>query len=478
MNIENLKVESGSSIRQALKAIDIEGSGICFIVNKKQLVGVMTDGDARRALISGITLEDSVDKVMKRSFFSLEVGANLHEIQKGLLKYKYIPILSDINEMIDLATLGRYHQIPLVQPVFDGNELEYVTDCITSGWISSQGKYVRQFEEDFAKYIGGGKALAVSNGTVALHLALCALGVGPGDEVIVPNLTFVAPVNAVIYVGATPVLVDIDEDTLCMNCESVRSAITQRTKAILPVHLYGNAANMIELSDIADKMGLLLIEDCAEALGTRLGGKHVGLFGGAATFSFFGNKTITTGEGGMVIFNDDNTFDRAKMLRDHGMSVERRYWHTEVGFNYRMTNLQAAIGVAQLQRVDFFVNKKRWIAKIYDDGLKGVVDINRPGEGDGVFNSYWLYTIVLSSRFDGRRDELLEFLKDSGIEARPVFYPVHLMPPYQKYNSDGTNFPISNMASERGVSLPSSIGITEAEVNRVCSVLRMFVDRA
>ena len=474
LSVDKLTLQSGATIRQAMHAINIGGLGLCFVLCEGRLVGVLSDGDVRRALLNGVALEDAVESVMRQDFFCLPVNAPLNLIQHNLGVFKYIPIVNDRGEMVDLASSQRYHHIPLVQPVFDGNELEYVTDCIQSGWISSQGKYVLQFEENFGEYVGCRHTLAVSNGTVALHLSLVALGVGPGDEVIVPDLTFAASVNAILYTGATPILVDVDRRTMAIDPDLVAAAITSRTRAIMPVHLYGHPAEMDSLMDLANQYDLLIIEDCAEALGTRYQGAHVGTFGDAATFSFFGNKTITTGEGGMLLFRNPVIRERAKMLRDHGMSPERRYWHDEVGFNYRLTNIQAAIGVAQLEKIHSVVNRKRWIAAQYDKHLADIVQLQLPidPKGNQSLNSYWLYTIVLAPEYVIRRDEILELLKNHGIEARPVFFPMHRMPPYIKYSQAGECYSGANHLSDGGICLPSSITVTENEIERVCAVLR------
>jgi perosamine synthetase len=473
-SIDKLTVQSGVTIRDAMQAINGGELGVCFVLRERRLAGVLTDGDVRRALLNGAALEDAVGSVMRRDFFSLPVNASLDLIQQNLAVYKYIPIVNDHGEMVDLASPQRYHQIPLVQPELNGNELEYVTDCIQSGWISSNGKYVRRFEEDFGEYVGCRHTLAVSNGTVALHLSLVALGVGPGDEVIVPDLTFAASVNAILYTGATPVLVDVDPKTMTIDPDLVAAAITSRTRAIMPVHLYGYPADMGRLMTQANRHSLLVIEDCAEALGSRYQGAHVGTFGDAATFSFYGNKTITTGEGGMLLFRNPVIRDRAKMLRDHGMSSERRYWHEEVGFNYRLTSIQAAIGVAQLEKIDSFVNRKLWIAAQYDKHLADIAQLQLPMElkGSQGLNSYWLYTIVLAPEYDNRRDEILDLLKNDGIEARPVFFPMHRMPPYMQYGKAGERYSVANHLSDGGISLPSSVSVTENEIERVCAVLR------
>ena len=454
-----------------MRVIDSGEQGICFVVESRRLIGILTDGDIRRGLLAGVTLDSLVDTVMKREYFCLPVKSPLEIIQRNLIIYKYIPIVNEGGELVDLATPARYHQIPLVQPVFDGNELEYVTDCIRTGWVSSQGRYVRQFEESFANYVGCQHTLAVANGTVALHLALVTLGIGPGDEVILPDLTFVAPVNAVLYVGAVPVFVDVDPHTMAIDPNALAAAVTARTRAIIPVHLYGHPADMAAVMALANQHGLLVIEDCAEALGSAYCGTHVGSFGDAAIFSFFGNKTITTGEGGMCIFRESAMSNRAKMLRDHGMSPDLRYWHDEVGFNYRLTNIQAAIGVAQLERVWEFIARKRWMAEKYNAGLSGISWLQLPVEQGDVHNSYWLYTVVLETECGHNRNAILELLRGNGVEARPVFFPMHRMPPYRKFATSGATYDVANHLADWGISLPSSVTLTEAEITRVCDVL-------
>lgn len=478
MLIDLLIIQNNSSLREAMNVIDKNQCGVCFILSQKKLVGVVTDGDIRRAILKGAKLEDPIDVVMNPNFISLPIGSSFSAIQSKLNRYKYLPIIDHSNMLIEIASASSYHQIPLATPVLDGNELEYVTDCIFSGWVSSRGKYVDQFEGVFSKYVGCPNALAVSNGTVALHLALVTLGIGPGDEVIVPNLTFAASVNAVIYVGATPVLVDVDPTTLTIDPIMIKSAITSHTRAIIPVHLYGHAAPMDEIMSLAVKYKLLVVEDCAEALGSLYKGKHVGGFGDAAIFSFFGNKTITTGEGGMLIFRDKDKRDKAMMLRDHGMSVARRYWHEEVGYNYRLTNIQAAIGVAQMEKVKTFVDRKRWIAEQYKRCLAGNDFIELPIEKFDTLNSYWLYTIILSANLAQSRDGIIKYLEQNGIESRPVFNPMHLMPPYKDFAISQSSYPVSTSVSERGISLPSFVKITEQEIEKICTTLCYAISEA
>ena len=321
--------------------------------------------------------------------------------------------------------------LPVYEPLLAGKELEYVSDCITSGWISSLGKYIGQFENLFAQFIGTRHAVAVSNGTTALHLALATLGIGPGDEVILPSLTFVATANAVHYTGATPVFVDSELDTWNIDPAAIAGAITPRTKAIIPVHVYGHPANMQPILDLARQHDLWVIEDAAEAHGALYQGKRVGSLGHINAFSFYGNKIITTGEGGMLTTDDDALAEKVRFLRDHAMSPVKRYWHTEIGYNYRITNLQAAVGVAQMERIEEFIARKRWIAQTYNDGLRGVRGITLPPEASWAKSVYWMYSVLFTEEFPISRDEVGVRLKQQNIDSRRFFYPIHVMPPYQ-----------------------------------------------
>lgn len=474
--ISDIIIDSNCTLLDAMQAIEKNTLGICFVINDGVMVGIISDGDIRRALMKGAYIEQCVCEIMQKTFVSLPVNTSLEKIQEKLNeRIRVIPIIENSGRVVDYACAKRYHQIPLTQPVLDGNELEYVTDCIKTGWISSQGKYVRLFEDSFKNYVGCSNALAVSNGTVALHLALITLGIGPGDEVIVPDLTFAAPVNAVIYVGATPVLVDVDQETMTLNMDAAEKAITKRTRAIIPVHLYGHPANMDKVMNLATQHDLFVVEDCAEALGTKYKGTHVGNFGHAAIFSFFGNKTITTGEGGMLLLKDADKFIKANQLRDHGMSKDRRYWHEHIGYNYRMTNIQAAIGVAQLERINLFVERKRWNANQYQIRLSNVPGIQLIKEIGDVINSYWFYTIVLPAGLLKTRDEIIKLMLENGVEARPTFYPIHCMPPYLSYLLDGQSFPVSDSISNLGISLPSGVEMSESEIDRVCSILKRII---
>ena len=359
--------------------------------------------------------------------------------------------------------------IQIARPNLAGNELKYVTDCLESGWISSAGQYVDRFEQAFATVAGSSFAASCSNGTVALHLALLALGVGPGDEVIVPTLTYVASANAVVYCGAQPVFVDVDSDTMNISPRAVEQAITPKTKAVMAVHLYGHPAPMDELRAICEPRGIKLIEDAAEAHGAKIGDRLVGSIGDIATFSFFGNKIITTGEGGMVTTNDAQLDSVVRQLKGQGQDPERRYWFPMVGYNYRMTNVCAAIGLAQTESFEQHLADRRRVGDAYDrhlDGLRHVLTL--PTTRPGYTNVRWLYTVVL---IDGSRsrDALMEALAEDGIESRPVFYPMHQLPPYR--DAVG-RFPEAERLAAHGISLPTHGHLTEDDIGYIARRLR------
>ncbi|MBA7699627.1 GDP-perosamine synthase [subsurface metagenome] len=383
-------------------------------------------------------------------------------------KIRHIPILNERGEIVDLASYLHRLVLPVAEPEVGDRELEYVTECITSNWISSVGKFVTQFEEEFARFCGTKYAVATSNGTVALHLALVVLGIGAGDEVIVPTLTFIATANAVTYTGARPVFVDSERYTWNIDPEKIEAAITPRTKAIIPVHLYGHPADMGPILKLAKKYHLYVIEDAAEAHGALCHGQTVGSIGDMGCFSFFGNKIITTGEGGMITTNNKEFAQKAKMLRDHGVSPDKKYWHPIIGFNYRLTNVQAAIGVAQLEKIDRLLERKREIAGLYRSLLKDVAGITQPPEASWAKNVFWMYSILVEKEYGMSRDDLIARLGDNGVDSRPVFYPIHTMPPYKQ----NLVLPVAEELASKGISLPSGIGLRDEEIERVASLIK------
>ena len=360
--------------------------------------------------------------------------------------------------------------IPVYRPSLAGNEKKYVNDCLDSTWISSKGQYVDLFEDSFAHFTGAEHALTVSNGTVAIHLALVTLGIGPGDEVIVPTLTYIASVNTIVHAGATPVFVDSLPGTWQVDPEDIRRKITPKTRAIMVVHLYGYPCDMDAIMAIAQEHGLFVVEDCAEAFGARIDGRHVGTFGEISTFSFFGNKTVTTGEGGMVTTNDATIAERARHLKGQGLAKHRVYWHDVVGYNYRMTNICAAIGLAQMERADDLIARKRKLALDYDAALDGSGIETHSPQQKGFEHSYWMCSALVPQGLD--RDAVMAAMWQDGIETRPVFYPVHTMPMYsQKYE----RHPVAEEIARRGINLPSWPDLSPPQLRRVVDSLRSAV---
>jgi perosamine synthetase len=327
---------------------------------------------------------------------------------------------------------------------------------------------VGRFEREFASFCEAAHGVACSNGTTALHLALVTLGIGPGDEVLVPDLTFVATANVVCHAGATPVLVDVDPVTWTLDPDDARRRITARTRAMIPVHLYGHPADLDPLADLARPHGLDLVEDAAEAHGARYHGRRVGALGRMGTFSFYGNKIITTGEGGMIVTNDAALAERAAFLRDHAMDPQHRYYHPEVGYNYRMTNIQAAIGCAQIEQAEAILDRRKAIAAAYEAGLRGIPGLGRPPGAPWAESVYWMYSVLIQPAFGRSRDELRAALHARGIDSRPCFVPLHELPPYRRE----APFPVATRLGREGINLPSGTGLASEEIATVCQALR------
>jgi perosamine synthetase len=361
-------------------------------------------------------------------------------------------------------------RIPVAAPVLDGREIEYVLECMSTTWISSAGKYIGAFENAFAEFCGAKHAIATNNGTTALHLALVALGVQQDDEVIIPSLTYIASANTVRYCNATPIFVDNDAATFNMDPKNVSAKISPRTKGIMPVHLYGHPVDLDPIYDLAKEHGLFVLEDAAEAVGARYKERRIGGHGSCATFSFFGNKIITTGEGGMVTTDDDELAARLRLFRGQGMDPQRRYWFPVIGYNYRITNIAAAIGLAQLERVDHHLQKRKDIASGYAKRLASLSDrIVLPVTETWAEHAFWMYTIMLRDCVRKSRDEVMRELDTMGIETRPVFHPLHTLPPY--FSVGTGHYPNAELCGSRGINLPTHGRLTENDMDRIVEAL-------
>lgn len=465
------------SLLKLLEVINNKPAGISFIVDdSNKLCGVVTDGDVRRWLLGGYQLDSKLTDIELDEFVYATVSDSVEDIIALTTdRIRIIPIVNKNFEIVDYFQHDKRIYLPVAAPDLGGNELKYVTDSILSTWISSTGKYIDRFENEFTEYCGVNYGVSTSNGTVALHLALLTLGVGPGDEVIVPDLTFAATINAVLHSGATPVIVDVEESSWCIDPSEIKKSITSKTKAIIPVHLYGLPCDMDRIMKIAREYKLFVIEDCAQAHGATYKGRKVGSFGDINTFSFFANKIITTGEGGMCLTNVEQYNKRMRVLRDHGMNKEKRYWHDEVGYNYRMTNMQAAIGCAQLERIDQIIAFRKTVEKNYTEILSKNLKVTpQIYNGEERVKVVWLVSLLLES---GDKENLIQFFKENGIDIRPFFYPLSEMPVYQKYYSSKSKRRNSMKISEKGISLPTHSAVNEErfeEINRLFKKTEFF----
>ena len=365
-------------------------------------------------------------------------------------------------------------RIHVAEPFLNGNEKVYVNEALDSTWISSRGAFLDRFEAQIAEMAGVSHALACNNGTTSLHLAMVGLGLEAGDEVIMPALTYIATANCVRYSNGVPVLVDNDPRTFNVLPEAIEAAITPRTKGIVVVHLYGQSADMAPIMEIAERHSLWVIEDAAEAHGAKYRGRPVGGIGQCGSFSFFGNKIVTTGEGGAVTTDDAETAARMRLFRSQGMDGTRRYWHPVIGYNYRMTNLTAAIGVAQMERLDVALANRRTIAARYDDLLAGLDGrIVRPYQAQDCTHAFWMYTVMLGDGEKAKRDDVMARMDAAGIETRPLFYPLNQMPPY--YDAD-LKVPNATSCSARGFNLPTHEHLSDDDLARVVETLTAVLD--
>lgn len=368
--------------------------------------------------------------------------------------------------------------IPVCEPLLSGNELKYITDAVSTGWISSAGGYIEKFENAYAEYCGVKYGIAVCNGTVALHLALTSLGIGPGDEVIIPDFTMIASAFAVCYTGAIPVFVDADRNTWNIDTVKIEEKITPRTKAIMPVHIFGNMCNMEKITGIAQKHNLLIVEDAAEAHGAEYAGKKAGSFSAMAAFSFFANKNLTTGEGGMVVTNNEDLHKKARYFKNLCFPLDgsRIYLHNDIGFNYRMSNLHAAIGLAQVEKADYYRELRINNHQLYKKNLSDCDGVSFQVDERLSLNVHWMNSILIDRVKYGRsRDELILHLKQNGIDSRILFGGMHTQVALKKsgFGCAG-DYPTAEHLSKSGLYLPSGSGLTELEIIKICNIISGF----
>jgi perosamine synthetase len=458
--IKSLTCDCNNTLLEVMHIINENGMGVCFVTDEvDSLKGVVTDGDIRRAILNHKSLDSLIVSILNENFVCGHIDDSndklIEKINEKInedIDINIIPIVDQHNQLVDYFRYSHQSHFPVAIPNLGGNEFKYLTDAFLSTWISSSGDYIDKFEDQFSSYSDCEYGISVANGTAALHVSLVALDIGEGDEVIIPDLTFAATINAVLHANATPVIVDIDLTSWCIDPKEIEKSITSKTKAIIPVHVYGQVCDMDNIMILAKKYNLKVIEDCAEAHGAMFKDKKVGSYGDIGCFSFYGNKVITTGEGGMCVTNSSKLNDKLRLFRDHGMSKSRRYFHEVVGFNYRMTNLQAAIGLAQLERISE-IHKNRFS---YENLYRKIMSNSKFEFQQDLENSkriVWLVCILLIKNDNGEREKLIATLKDNGIEARPFFYLLSDMEIYKKY-SHGLNSSAKKISSS-GINLPT-----------------------
>jgi perosamine synthetase len=364
--------------------------------------------------------------------------------------------------------------IPVNEPLLDGKEKEYLIQCIETGWISSEGPFVTEFEKQFSKRVGRKHGIAVCNGSAALDVAVVALGIGPGDEVILPSFTIISCAAAIVRAGATPVLVDCDPETWNMSIDQIAEKITRRTRAVMVVHIYGLPVDMNPVLSLAEKHGLRIIEDAAEAHGQTYRGRPCGSFGDISTFSFYPNKLVTTGEGGMILTDRDDLAETCRSLRDLCFQPERRFVHESLGWNMRMSNLQAAVGLAQMERLDEFLERKRCMGTRYSKLLSDIPGLQLPvSQTDYAQNAYWVYGLVLKDNISFDAKKAMRLLGERHIGTRPFFWPMHKQPVFRKMGLfRGIACPVSERIGRRGFYIPSGLALTDEQTEEVAHALR------
>lgn len=499
MDVKSLICTRDKTLREVIDSINYTGKGLAFIVDEGgKFIRTLSDGDIRKVLLAGCDLNtrsgdlfvESSDARKKaddyykgtkfegflaRKSVTASRETPVDELMKSVDKRIWIiPLLDENGRAFDFFEYKLRTHWPISSTHFKGNELNYVLECIQTNWISSQGRFIEKFEESFSGFCNRKYGIAVSNGTTALHLAMIALGIGPGDEVILPDLTFPACINTILFTGAIPVMVDVNLDDWCIDPDKILPAITDKTKAIMPVHLYGQPCNMDEIMKIASDRKLYIIEDGAEAHGAYYKGKVIGGFGDISCFSFFGNKIITTGEGGMCLTDDPGMYEKMRIIRDHGMNKNRRYWHDHIGYNFRMTNMQAAIGVAQLEEIQELLSKRFRIRATYNKYLEGLPYLTPQNEIPGRKSVPWLVSYLYENRVEAGREEFIQRAKGEGIDIRPFFFPLGSMPPYTQYKRFET--PVCLELSKKGFCLPTFPSLREEECKIISQKVTEILD--
>ena len=475
--IKQFSVQKDANLLEGLKKINSGTDGILLVVDGLKLIGILTDGDFRRLLLNGISLEEPILKHSNKKFIYSESSETTNErLSKLSRSIKHLPVLNKSGEVVDLLTFNDLLLVNVSNPDISDNEKKYVLDALNSGWISSQGDYVKRFEKELISYLSSPdkkiNLTTTPNGTAALELVLKSLNIKYGDEVILPSITFGATANSIINVGAKPVFVDVDIENFNINIDEIKTNINSKTKAIIIVHLYGNPVAIDLIQDLCKKNNIYLIEDAAEALGTKYKNRYCGTFGDAAIFSFYANKLITTGEGGAAVLKSDEHFSKALSIKNHGMDKNRKYWHNHVGSNYRLTNIQAALGLAQMEKIDFFLESRKEMYNIYQHFFSQNENFMVPKVLKDGTSSFWLYPIVEKPNSKRTLKDLSNHLKKDSIETRPVFPPLHLQDAFKNFSNKKLNN--SEKYFMNGICLPIFNNMSIKERTRIKESLERF----
>jgi len=481
--IHLVMIQESASIREAMECINKSGIRIVLVVDdNKKLLGVATDGDIRRALLSGEKLETPIKNVMTINPITALEGTPAEELLRIMFEkhIQEIPIINNKGVVVDLVLLRDLKNIPLSSPDITHKEVEIINQVLSTPTLSI-GPRVKEFEQKIADFVGTKYAIAVNSGTSGLHLCIRSLDIKDGDEVITTPFSFIASANCILFERAKPVFVDIDEDTLCIDADKIEEKITRKTKAILPVHIFGHPCDMDKIMEIAEKHHLAVIEDACEALGSEYNGKKVGSFGDCGVFAFYPNKPITTGEGGVIVTNNEKIARLCQSMRNQGREEDGSWLsHKRLGFNYRMSELSAALGVAQMERIEEILQKRKKVARLYNEKLKDIKEIKIPYIASGVKLSWFVYVIRLDPEKFSRedRDSIIKELANRGISCRDYFPPIHLEPFYvEKFGFKKGDFPITEKVSASTIALPFFNNLTEEEIDYICSNLRDVIKK-
>jgi len=479
--IASLSLHKDSAIKDAMECIDKSGKGIVLIVDKnRKLCGILTDGDIRRALLTGNNFKTPVKTIMITNPIKMPEGTPVPKLLEIMLTkgINHIPVVNKDNIPVDMALLSELKNIPLSSPDITHKEIELLNKVLSTPYLSI-GPQIIEFEKKIANYIGTKYAVAVNSGTSALHLCIKSLGIKDNDEVITTPFSFIASANCILFERAKPIFVDIDKNTLCIDADKIEEKITSKTKAILPVHVFGHPCEMDEIIKIAKKHNLAVIEDACEAIGSEYKRKKVGSFGNIGVFAFYPNKQITTAEGGMIVTDDENIAKLCRSMRNQGKD-EHNTWlsHKRLGYNYRMSELSASLGVVQMDRIDEILEKRQKVADIYNKKLNKIDGLKIPYIAQHVKMSWFVYVVILDEKKFSRkdRDNIMQELKEKGIACSNYFPPIHLEPFYaEMFGYKRGVFPVTEMISGLTIALPFYNNLQENEISFIVETLKEIV---